>query len=342
MKLITLEEHAGFDYANKAVNDFLKSTTPSDPKKLQKMAKSFSEGLTAYAPTPEQLQDLDQKRLDYMDKNGIDMQVLSYLDPNANLDMLPEATSVPLFSKVNDSIAAAVKRHPDRFAGFATLPTFNPTAAAEELHRAVTELGMKGAMILGTTDNGHFLDEERFFPIFEMAAKLDVPLYIHPSIPNETVRDQYYSGMNPIGFNAIMATPGWGWHMEAGLHINRLILSGLFDKLPNLKLISGHWGEFVPFFLERIDEATAPIPGNNLQHPFSYYYKKNIYITPSGMFTWPQMQLAMQEVSVDHIVWAQDYPFVKGDAATFLAKAPITEDEKEMISHTNTEKLLHL
>ncbi|HBF76051.1 MAG TPA: o-pyrocatechuate decarboxylase, partial [Lactobacillus sp.] len=182
----------------------------------------------------------------------------------------------------------------------------------------------------------------KFMPIFEMAAKLDVPLYIHPSMPSKTIRDNYYSDMNPIGFNAIMSTPGWGWHMEAGLHVTRLILSGLFDKLPNLKLISGHWGEFVPYFLERLDEATTPVIGNPLKHPVSYYYKNNVYVTPSGMFTWPQMQLVLTEMGADHVIWAQDYPYVTGNASDFLNGTPISDEDKKKIAHGNIEKLLKL
>ncbi|MFC6171873.1 amidohydrolase family protein [Loigolactobacillus jiayinensis] len=178
--------------------------------------------------------------------------------------------------------------------------------------------------------------------IYTTYPQLDVPLYIHPSMPSETIRKNYYSAMNPIGFNAIMATPGWGWHMEAGLHVTRLILSGLFDKLPNLKLISGHWGEFVPHFLECLDEATTPVVGNPLAHPVSYYYKKNVYITPSGMYTWPQMQLVLTEMGADHVLWAQDYPYVKDNARDFLANTNIAATDKEKIAHGNIESLLKL
>ncbi|WP_068279426.1 amidohydrolase family protein [Loigolactobacillus backii] len=341
MKLITTEEHISTAYANKAIMDYMK-TQPSDPKALQEFGRSFAEGLVAYAVTPEEMQDLDTNRLQYMDKNGIDMQILSYGDASTNPDMLPAEQSIPLTKRINDNIAANVKRHPDRYLGFATLPVSDPKAAAQELKRSVTELGLQGALLLGTARGGHFLDEPQFLPIFEMAAELDVPLYIHPSMPSETIRKAYYSDMNPIGFNAIMATPGWGWHMEAGLHVTRLILSGLFDKFPNLKLISGHWGEFVPYFLERLDDATTPVVGNPLAHPVSYYYKKNVYVTPSGMFTWPQMQLVLTEMGTDHVLWAQDYPYVKGNAEDFLANTAISADDKEKIAHGNIEKLLKL
>lgn len=341
MKLITAEEHISTDYAHKAINDYLKSV-PSDPKAMQKFGQSFAEGLVAYAVDPAVMSDIDEKRLNYMDENGIDMQILSYGDASTNPDMLPADQAIALSSKINDTIAAAVKRHPDRYLGFATLPVSEPEAAAKELKRAVEKLGLKGALILGTDRNNQFLDAPKFMPIFEMAAKLDVPLYIHPSMPSKTIRDNYYSDMNPIGFNAIMSTPGWGWHMEAGLHVTRLILSGLFDKLPNLKLISGHWGEFVPYFLERLDEATTPVIGNPLKHPVSYYYKNNVYVTPSGMFTWPQMQLVLTEMGADHVIWAQDYPYVTGNASDFLNGTPISDEDKKKIAHGNIEKLLKL
>ncbi|WP_252902638.1 amidohydrolase family protein [Paucilactobacillus hokkaidonensis] len=328
MKLITAEEHISMPYANKIINDYLK-TQPADPKAMKEFGQSFAEGLVAYHVTPEEMQDVDENRIKYMDKNGIDVQILSYGDASTNPDMLPAEQSIPLTQRINTDIAATVKRHPDRYLGLATLPISDPKDAAKELKRAVTELDLKGALILGTAKGGQFLDDPKFMPIFEMAAQLDVPLYIHPSMPTETIRKNYYSNMNPIGFNAIMSTPGWGWHMEAGLHVTRLILSGLFDKLPNLKLISGHWGEFVPYFLERLDEATTPVVGNPLKHPVSYYYKKNVYVTPSGMYTWPQMQLVLTEMGADHVIWAQDYPYVKGNAKDFLANTDIANDDKE-------------
>lgn len=341
MKIITTEEHLSMAYANKAITDYLK-TQPADPKELRKFGQSFAEGLVAYTPDQKAMQDINEGRIKYMDDNGIDMQILSYGDSSTNPDMLPTSQSIPLTQKINDDIASAVNQHPDRFAGFATLPVSAPEAAAQELKRAVSELGLKGALILGTAQNNEFLDAPKFMPIFEMAAQLNVPLYMHPSMPSKTIRDNYYSGMQPIGFNAIMSTPGWGWHMEAGLHIARLILSGLFDKLPNLKMISGHWGEFVPFFLERLDEATTPVIGNPLKHAFSYYYKKNFYVTPSGMYTWPQMQLVLNEVGADHVIWAQDYPYVTGNAQDFLEGTPISSADKEKIAHGNIEELLNL
>jgi len=341
MKLITAEEHISMPYANKIINDYLK-TQPADPKAMKEFGQSFAEGLVAYHVTPEEMQDVDENRIKYMDKNGIDVQILSYGDASTNPDMLPAEQSIPLTQRINTDIAATVKRHPDRYLGLATLPISDPKDAAKELKRAVTELDLKGALILGTAKGGQFLDDPKFMPIFEMAAQLDVPLYIHPSMPTEIIRKNYYSNMNPIGFNAIMSTPGWGWHMEAGLHVTRLILSGLFDKLPNLKLISGHWGEFVPYFLERLDEATTPVVGNPLKHPVSYYYKKNVYVTPSGMYTWPQMQLVLTEMGADHVIWAQDYPYVKGNAKDFLANTDIANDDKEKIAHENIEKLLKL
>ena len=341
MKIINAEEHISTDYANAAINAYLRSQPVTDPKAMQEFGQSFQEGLVAYAVTQDEMQDLDAKRLAYMDANGIDMQILSYGDASTNPDMLPTDQSVPLTQKINDTIAAAVQRHPDRFAGFATLPVSDPEAAAQELARAKA-IGLKGALILGTAQGGQFLDDPKFLPIFEAATRLDMPLYMHPSMPSESIRQNYYSGMDPIGFNAIMATPGWGWHMEAGLHVARLILAGVFEKYPNLKLISGHWGEFVPYFLERLDEATTPVVHNPLPHPFSYYYKKNIYVTPSGMFTEPQMQLVLTEMGADHIIWAQDYPYVKGNVSDLLDTIDICDSDKEKIAHGNVEQLLHL
>lgn len=342
MKLITLEEHVGFDYANKEITDYLMAHPTMTPAEMKEMGQSFQEGLVAYAPSADDMQALDDQRIAYMDANGIDMEVLSYGDASTNPDLLPTDLSVPLTQRINDDIAATVKRHPDRYAGFATLPVSDPEAAAAELERSVTKLGLKGALLLGTDNQNNFLDADIFFPIFEMAAKLDVPLYIHPSVPSPDIQKNYYSGMNPKGLNAVMSTPAWGWHMEAGLHVARLIFSGLFDKLPNLKLISGHWGEFLPYWLDRLDEATNPVTEKTLAHPFSYYYKHNVYVTPSGMFTWPQMQLVLNYMGPDHVLWAQDYPYIKGNAEDFLLGTSISDADKEKIAHSNAEGLLKL
>src|SRR6266852_203066 len=190
----------------------------------------------------ERLDDLGALRLKEMDEAGIDLQVLSHSIPG--LQGVDAATGVPLARRVNDRLAEAVRAHPDRFAGFAALPTADPKAAADELERTVTKLGFKGAMVHGPT-NGVFFDDKRFWPIFERAQALDAPLYIHPSSPIPAVVEAYYRDY--LEDFPQLLTAAWGYTVETATHGIRMILSGVFEKYPRLKIILGHLGEALPF-----------------------------------------------------------------------------------------------
>ncbi len=266
MKIIALEEHFQNAAINKATENALGRMGPISQVQV-------------YA---SQLEDLGADRLHHMDATGIDIQVISYTSPG--VQTLPVAEAIPLARDANDQLAAAVQADPDRFAGFATLPTPDPEAAAAELERAVNHLGFKGAMINGRT-NDLFLDDPSFRPLLETAVALDVPLYLHPTIPSKAVQDAYYAGLDPM-VSAWLATGGWGWHMETGIHALRMILAGIFDQYPSLQLILGHWGEMIPFYLARIDWAFSPI-AKYLQRPVADYFLQQMHVTPSRMFTLP-------------------------------------------------------
>jgi predicted TIM-barrel fold metal-dependent hydrolase len=195
----------------------------------------------------ERLDDLGALRLWEMDEAGVDIQVLSHANPS--LQKLDAATAVPLARRVNDRLYDAVQRHPDRFAAFAALPTADPKAAADELERCVTRLGFKGAMIHGLT-NGVFHDDIRFWPIFERAEALDVPLYIHPGIPQPAIIETYYKEY--IQQYPSLLRAAWGFTVETATQGVRMVLSGMFDTYPRLKIILGHLGEGLPFYLWRI------------------------------------------------------------------------------------------
>jgi predicted TIM-barrel fold metal-dependent hydrolase len=275
-------------------------------------------------------------RLASMDAHGIDMQVFSA--PGTEFVEVDEA--VALSRDANDLLAEAINAHPNRFAGFAGLPMSSPDIAAEELDRAVNQLGFKGAMIFGR-NNDLFLDNPIFNPVLEKAATLNVPLYLHPTIPSKAIQNAYYGGFD-LNVNARFATAGWGWHMETGIHLLRMILGGVFDRCPNLQIILGHWGEMIPFYLERINYVMTPV-ATNLQRPVAEYFLNNVHITPSGMFSVPSLLHAIQMVGVDRIMYSVDYPWVGNEGARdFLENAPITQADKEKIAHRNVEKLLNL
>ena len=322
MKIITLEEH----FRNAAIEEAIRKLIPPGPQ------------TAVYARLAPQLQDLGTERLQHMDATGIDVQVLSYASPGTQV--LPAAEAVPLAREANDQLAAAIAAHPDRLAGFATLPTPDPQAAATEFERAVRQLGFVGAMINGRTQD-RFLDDPRFRPILEAAVTLDVPIYLHPTMPSQAVQEAYYAGFDPV-VSAIFATAGWGWHLETGIHALRMILAGIFDRYPTLQLILGHWGEMIPFYLARVDENLTPVC-KHLQRRVADYFLQQVYVTPSGLFTLPPFLLTLQIMGADRIMYAVDYPYIAGDQARpFLETAPISPADKEKIAHGNAEKLLKM
>jgi predicted TIM-barrel fold metal-dependent hydrolase len=325
MKIITLEEHFQLAEIKQAV-----------AKLLPAFEKGFH--LPSYDPPDSQLEDLGADRLRHMDAMGIDVQVLSY--PSSGIQGVPASEAVPLARDINDQLATAIQAHPDRFAGFAALPTPDPRAAAAELERAVQKLGFKGAMINGRT-NDRYLDDPSFAPILETAVALNVPIYLHPTFPPKAVQDVYYAGFDH-DVSASFATFGWGWHMETGIHALRMILGGVFDRYPGLQLILGHWGEMIPFYLARFDSALNPAT-KHLQRPVADYFLQQVYATPSGMFTLPPFLLTLQIMGADRIMYAVDYPYIEDEhARTFLEHAPISPADKEKIAHGNAEKVLKL
>jgi predicted TIM-barrel fold metal-dependent hydrolase len=286
----------------------------------------------------DQLGDLDKIRLTEMDAAGIDVQVISHVAPAAQGH--PEGTVVA--RRANDQLAAAVAAHPDRFAGFATLPTGDPAAAAEELERAVGDLGFVGALVNSTLgSNGAFLDDPRFEPLLDRFERLDVPMYLHPAPPPPELRDMLYGGLPPK-VSARLATGAWGWHAEAGLHALRMVAAGVFDRHPGLRLILGHCGEMVPFMLDRIDEQLRR-EWSGLPMDVSAYFLRNVWITTAGMFSVPPVMCSVQVFGVDRVLFSVDYPFgsnARGRA--LLDTLPLSPSDKAKIAGGNAERVLGL
>ncbi|MBE8725039.1 amidohydrolase family protein [Flavobacterium hungaricum] len=335
MKIITIEEH----FSSPKISEKMKQFQPKNAD--AEKDKDVKALIKHYLPTNEDIEDVGARRLKFMDESGIDMQVISY-GSGSPQGIADPKMAIELCAEANEELACLIKQNPTRFAGFTTLPVVYPVAAAAELERAVKDLGFKGALLAGTFQ-GKFFDDPMFFPIFEKAAHLNVPIYLHPGIIDKKVADYYFKNENwPNLVNGIFPTSGFGWHMDSGIHVLRMILSGIFDKLPNLKLISGHWGEFVPFFLERMDEELGAV-ASHLKCKISQYYKENVYITPSGIFSETQLQFAIAQVGADHIIYSGDYPYLmKKETGDFLKNASISEEDKAKIGHLNVEKLLNL
>jgi 2,3-dihydroxybenzoate decarboxylase len=280
--------------------------------------------------------DLGELRIKEMDEAGVDVQLISHGAPSAQKLTTPDA--VAMVRRVNDRLAAAIAQHPTRFAGFATLPTSDPAAAADELERMVTQHGFKGAMIHGLA-NGLFLDDARFWPIFARAEKLDVPIYLHPALPHPQVMDTYYKEYAKDFPMVIRAA--WGFTVETATIAIRLILSGLFEKHPKLRIVLGHLGETLPFLVWRIDQALSR-PGAKPMR-FRDVFCNNFWITTSGNFSNPALLCCAMEMGVDRILFAIDWPFVPNPPGTrWMESVPLCDEDKAKILSGNAKRLFRM
>ncbi len=287
----------------------------------------------------DRLLDLAEGRLKNMDKAGIDMQVLSLSTPGCE-QFGPEKGMV--FSRqTNEALSKAVSRYPDRFIGLAALAPQSPEEAARELERAINELGLKGAKINSRVGNSH-LDEKKYWPIFEVAEKLDVPIFLHPNSPSPESIKPY------LDYGFALAGPTWGFGAEAALSIMRLIYSGVFDKYPRLKIILGHLGEGLVFWIYRIDFSfkkpwmeTEIRP--SIKKAPSEYLRNNFYVNNSGVYSIPALLNVLLELGADHMMFAADYPYENSDeAAHFIENLPISNPDKEKVLHSVAEKLFKI
>jgi predicted TIM-barrel fold metal-dependent hydrolase len=285
-----------------------------------------------------QLDDMGEGRLRVMDEAGIDVQVLSTLGNNVQ-DLEP-AQSVAVSRQINDRVAETVAKYPDRFRAFATLPMTDPAGAVAELERTVREHNFVGAMIHGQT-RGVFLDHPSVRPILAAATRLDVPIYLHPAPPPTVVRETYYSGL-PVEVEACLSTSGWGWHSETAMHVLRMVGAGVFEELPDLKLIIGHMGEGLPFHVDRIESMLTPVIEGH-RKTVAETLRSNVYLTTSGYNTATPLLCALAAFGVDRIMFSVDHPFASSDQATeFLRSAPVSDTDREKIAHGNVEALLGL
>ena len=328
MKLITVEEH----YRSKLMEDAI------GPE--QDFFRGMNSGGGEMAERMQKLSNIAEQRIADMDEAGIDMQVLSHTVPSP--EIVGGERGRELARRINDEMADAIRRYPKRFAAFATLPIADAAAAANELERAVRELGFKGAMINGVTQ-GKFLDDPFFAPVFERAEALGVPLYLHPAPPSRAIQEAYFSGLD-AGLGRILSIAGWGWHAEQGLHTIRLIASGTFDRFPKLQIVIGHMGEMIPYFLARINAAVTPFAQRaGLKRSVADYFHENVWITTSGIFTAPPFYLALEVVGADRILFAVDYPYsTNKQGREFLNRLSISPRDFEKITHANAEQLLNL
>jgi 5-carboxyvanillate decarboxylase len=286
-----------------------------------------------------QLQDLGTRRIDDMNATGIDVQILSLTSPGVQI--FPAAEAVALARSANDELAAAIAAHPTRYTGLAAVAPQNPGAAAKELERGVRELGLKGAIVNSHTQ-GEYLDDEKFWDLFEAAEALDVPIYLHPNTPsNEMIKPFMERGLDGAVF---------GFAVETGLHALRLVVSGVFDRFPNLKVVLGHLGEGLPYWLFRIDfmhgasvRANRYASQPKLQRKASEYLRENFYYTTSGMAWTPPIRYAQSVMGMDRVMYAMDYPYqFVPEEVHVTDELPIGYEDLKAFYQTNAERVFKL
>jgi 5-carboxyvanillate decarboxylase len=278
--------------------------------------------------------EVGEQRIKEMDEEGIDMQILSLIAPG--VQVFDAAAGTAMARKTNDALSKIVQKYPRKFAGLAAVAPQDPVGAADELERAVKELGLKGASINSHT-KGEYLDARKYRIIFERAERLGVPIYIHPRVPSPDMSKPYLS-------YPVLASAMSGFSAEVSLHALRLIVSGLFDEHPEVKVIIGHLGEGLPFWLWRLDNRWLKMKqGMNINKKPSQYIKDNFFITTSGNFSIPAFLCAYLELGSDRILFAVDYPLESNqEAVQFMEALPICEYDKEIVCHLNAERLFKL
>ena len=286
------------------------------------------------------LREVGAARLADMDAAGIDVQVLSHVQPAAQAISGPDGVAAA--RRANDYLAAVIADSGGRLAGFATLPTASPDEAADELTRCTTELGFVGGLVNSTIGiNGAFLDDPAFDVLLTRFERLDVPLYLHPAQPPAPVRAALYGGLaTPVA--AALATNAWGWHAEAGLHTLRLAASGTLAGHPELRMIIGHCGEMIPFMLDRVDDM-MPRRLTGLDDTMSGYIRRHVWVTTSGMFSLPPLQCALAAFGPDRVLFSVDYPFSPNKRGRdFLDSLPLSPTDKAKFAGGNAATLLRL
>lgn len=290
--------------------------------------------MTRNGPAPKAMVDavgdIGPNRIAAMDRDGIDMQLLLLSSPGVQVFSAEEGTA--LAREANDELAAAIRRYPTRYAGLAALAPQDPAGAARELQRAITTLRLSGAIINSHTQD-EYLSAQKYWPILEAVEALDVPLYIHPRDPA--------SRLSASNVDAVTAA-GWAYGVEVGTHLMQMIGAGVFDRFPRLKIVVGHMGEAIPFWLPRIDNRylTGPRP---LRRKPSEYVLNNVWVTTSGMNYEDQLKMTLKVMGPERVLYAVDYPFEdQGGAVKLLESMALTDAQKKRLCEDNAVQLFRL
>ncbi|MDT0683812.1 amidohydrolase family protein [Roseicyclus sp. F158] len=315
---IALEEH----FLHPDFTDYWATTAPNISPAL-------------FGKARDALEDFGDRRLEAMDSAGIEKSILSLAGPGVQAEARTE-TAVRLAREVNDHLAEQIAQRPDRYGGFAHLAMQDPAAAADELERAVRDLGMQGAMVNGQT-GGRYLDDDSYAPFWERVSELEVPVYIHPNNPPQ--RADMYNGHDELW------GPVWSWTVETATHALRLIFAGTFDRYPGARLVLGHMGETLPYLIWRLDSRWEVSNRGEMRLDLkpSDYFKRNVWVTTSGVCADAPLHCAIESLGAGRILFGADYPFEQAkEAGDWIDGAAITDEQRDAICRGNALDLLKL
>jgi 2,3-dihydroxybenzoate decarboxylase len=324
---------------HKMYRDLIASGGIDDPGFVSLMGYYLGSTSERARNVSERLQDLGARRLADMEAAGIDMQILSLTSPG--VQVLKTDVAVAMARSANDQLAEAVRRHPGKFAGLVAVAPQDPAEAAREIERGVTRLGLKGVIINSHTQ-GEYLDNRKFWPIFEAAEASGVPVYLHPNTPPpKMIAPFLQSGLD----GAIC-----GFAVETGLHTLRLVTQGVFDQFPKLTLVLGHLGEALPFWLSRLDymhRGTVNSKRYDFMKPLkkkvSDYLRENVYYTTSGMAWEPAITFTQSVIGMDRVMYAMDYPYQYVPEEVSAQDAlPISDADKKNFFQSTAEQVFKL
>jgi len=335
IRRIATEEAFSIPEIAQALRMLCESRTGANNIDMMLVRNIYGDGAGYQAKFLAPLLDIEGERLRDMDANGVDMQLLSLTAPG--VQMFDADTATELAIVANDRLAEVIARHPTRFAGLASFAPHSPKRAVREMERAVNTLKLNGFMVNSHTNN-EYLDDPKYWPLLEAAEALDRCIYIHPRGPSEMLSGP----MRDYGMFAAL----WAYGVEVGTHAVRLILSGVFDRFPRLKICLGHMGEAVHFWSWRLDFMSARAQGGGaprLQLKPSEYLRRNFAITTSGQESPLALDFSIKQLGIDNVLWAIDYPYQpSAPAVAFMDGVDVTQEQLHKLYHGNAERLFHI
>ena len=282
------------------------------------------------------LLDIEEKRLPEMDALGVDMHLLSLTAPG--VQMFDADTATELAALANDHLAEICRKRPTRFSGLASFAPHSPKRAAKEMERAINELKLNG-FILNSHTHGEYLDDPKDWPCLEAAEALNACIYIHPRAASDTLKGP----LQDYGMDSAM----WGYGVEVGTHVVRMMAGGVFDAFPNLKICIGHMGEAIPFWIWRINfmntraQGIGRAPTTKLS--MAEYFQRNFVVTTSGVEDPQALRYTIDKLGIDNVLWAIDYPYQpQKPAVDFMDAAPVSDAERHALYHGNAERIFHI